>query len=135
MWNINQSRQKTVKDANNHPNDHLWNFSSRIFHSYEDVTINDEGLQTMFSALHPWPLSRNGTLACHTYCDTGTLFIWSYPRTYDIHIYSGTFGSGTSNFFVNNLGLLQLGFKNIYFSLLLWLCKRPYPLLKSLLNK
>ena len=114
---VEYQSKKTVKDANNHPNTNLWNFSSRIFHSYEDVTINDEGLQTMFSALHPWPLSRNGTLACHTFCDTGALFIWSYPRNYDIHICSRTFGSGTFNFFVNDLGLSQLGFKHPSFFL------------------
>ena len=36
----------------------------RIFHSYGDVTITGEGLQ-----------SSEGSLACHTNCDTGHPFI------------------------------------------------------------
>ena len=38
---------------------------SRIFHSYGDVAIAGEGLQTQ------WPLSSEGSSACHNYCDTG----------------------------------------------------------------
>ena len=37
---------------------------SRIFHSYGDVSIADEGLHIS------WPLSSEGSLACHIYCDT-----------------------------------------------------------------
>ena len=48
---------------------------SRIFHSYGDVTITGEGLQILTYARHLWPLSSEGSLACHTYCDTGHPFI------------------------------------------------------------
>ena len=50
-------------------------FSSnlRIFHTYGDtygdVTITGEGLQILTYARHLWPLSREGSLACHNYCD------------------------------------------------------------------
>ena len=48
---------------------------SRNFHSYEDVTINGEGLQILTYVPHTWPLSSEDSLACHTYCDTGHPFI------------------------------------------------------------
>ena len=45
---------------------------SRIFHSYGDVIIANEGLQILTYARHSciWPLRSEGSLACHT-CDTG----------------------------------------------------------------
>ena len=48
---------------------------SRIFHSYGDVTIAREGLQILTNARHSWPLSSEGSLTCHTYCDTGLPFV------------------------------------------------------------
>ena len=55
----------------------VWGFSSdmRIFHSYGDVTITGEGLQILTYTRHYWSLSSEGSLACHTYCDTGHPFI------------------------------------------------------------
>ena len=55
----------------------LWFFrpTRKIFHSCEDVTIAGEGLQLLTYARHSWPLSSEGSLACHTYCDTGHPFI------------------------------------------------------------
>ena len=44
---------------------------SRIFHSNGDVNIAGEGLQILTYARHSWPLSSEGSLTCHTYCDTG----------------------------------------------------------------
>ena len=44
---------------------------SRIFHSNGDVIITGEGLRILTYARHSWPLSSDGSLACHTYCDTG----------------------------------------------------------------
>ena len=43
----------------------VWGLLShlRIFHSYGDVTITDEGLLILNSAWHSWLLSD-----CHTYC-------------------------------------------------------------------
>ena len=48
---------------------------SRIFHSNGDVTITGEGLQILAFARHSWPLSSEGSLACHTYGNTGHPFI------------------------------------------------------------
>ena len=55
----------------------VWSLSShsRIFHSYGDVTIAGEGLQILTYARHSWPLSSEGSLMCHTHCDTGLPFI------------------------------------------------------------
>ena len=54
----------------------LW-FSShlRSFHSYENVTIADVGLKIFTYSPHSWPLNSDGSLAYHTYCDTGHPFI------------------------------------------------------------
>ena len=54
----------------------VWSLSShsRIFHSYRDVTITGEGLQILTYDRHSWPLSREDSLTCHTYCDTGHPF-------------------------------------------------------------
>ena len=39
------------------------------------VTITCEGLQIMTNARISWPFSSEGSLACHTYSDTGQSFI------------------------------------------------------------
>ena len=46
-----------------------------LFQSYGDVTIASEGPQILTYARHSWPLSSEGSLTCHTYCDTGLPFI------------------------------------------------------------
>ena len=50
---------------------------SRIFNLFGDVTIAGEGLQILTHAYawHSWPLSSEGSLACHNFCDTGHPFI------------------------------------------------------------
>ena len=55
----------------------VWSFSyhSNFFYSFGDVTIADEGLQILTYAQHLWPFSNEGSLACHTYYDTGHPFI------------------------------------------------------------
>ena len=55
----------------------VWDCSShsRIFHSFENVTIAGEGLQIVTYARQLWPLSSEGSLTCHTYCDTSQPFI------------------------------------------------------------
>ena len=45
------------------------------YHSHGHVTMTGEGLQILTYARHSWPLSIEGSLACHTYCDKGHLFI------------------------------------------------------------
>ena len=71
---------------------------SRIFRSYGVVmiTITDEGLQFFTYARHLWPMSKGGSLACYTYCETGhplTMVISEDPR--DTHNYCWAVGSGT----------------------------------------
>ena len=46
-----------------------------FFYSYRAVTIAGEGLQIFIYARHSKSLSSEGSLACHTYCDTGHPFI------------------------------------------------------------
>ena len=48
---------------------------SRIFHSFGEVTVTADGLQILAYTRHSWPLSSEGSLACHTYRDTGLPFI------------------------------------------------------------
>ena len=40
-----------------------------------DVTIAGERLQILTYARHSWPLNSEGSLTCHSYCDTGLPFI------------------------------------------------------------
>ena len=44
-----------------------FSFHSRIFHSFEEITIAGEGLHIFTYARHLRPLRRKGSLACHTY--------------------------------------------------------------------
>ena len=86
----------------------FWGLSShsRIFHSYGDVTIADEGLQILTYARHSWSLSSEGSLACHNYCDTGHPYIM---------VISGDLWhshSGTDPTWFYDLGLSWLGFEN-----------------------
>ena len=72
----------------------VWGLSShsRIFHSYVDVTITDEGLQTY--AQHSRPLNSEGSLACQTTLTRVIRLPWSSPRTYDTSTYYRAFSSG-----------------------------------------
>ena len=55
----------------------VWGISShsRIVHSYVYVIFAGEWLQILTYDRHSWPLSSDGSLACHTYCDTGHPFM------------------------------------------------------------
>ena len=53
---------------------------SRIFTMYGDVTIAGEGLQVLTYARHSWPLSIEGSFACHTYCHMRHPFIMVFFR-------------------------------------------------------
>ena len=48
---------------------------SKNFHSYGDFTIANEGLQILTYTRHSWPLSSDVFSACHTYCNSGHMFI------------------------------------------------------------
>ena len=52
---------------------------SRIFRSHKDVTINDEGLYISASARHLRSFSREGSLSCHTCCNTVLRCLLSHP--------------------------------------------------------
>ncbi|XP_078314780.1 von Willebrand factor A domain-containing protein 5A-like isoform X2 [Crassostrea virginica] len=62
--------------------------------SERDVTITDEGLQILTYFQPSWPLTSEGCLACHTYCDTGHSFKMVLTRTRDAHTYCLAFSSG-----------------------------------------
>jgi hypothetical protein len=47
------------------------------------------GLQILAYARRSGPLSREGSLSCHTYCDTGTRFIWSHPKDWHLRLTVG----------------------------------------------
>ena len=64
------------------------------FHSYGDVTITGEGLQVLTYARHSWQLSGEGSLACHTYCDTGHPFNNCHLRGPVTHTYCRAIGNG-----------------------------------------
>ena len=51
------------------------------FYSYGDVTTASIGIQILTYTRHSWPMSSEGSLECHTYCDS--------------HTYCRAFGSGT----------------------------------------
>ena len=79
-----------------------------VFHSIGDVTITGEGLQILTYTRHSWSLSSEGSLTCHTYCDTGLPFIMVI-RTRDTHTCYRAFGSGAVTTFFNDLGLSRPG--------------------------
>ena len=49
---------------------------STISHSFRDVMNADDVLHILTYARHLWPLSSEGSLAWHTYCNTGLYFIF-----------------------------------------------------------
>ena len=77
----------------------------RIFHSFGDVTITGEGLQILTYARHSWSLSSEGSLTCHTYCDTVQTFIMVMSD--DTHTCCLAFGNGAVTACYNDLGLSQ----------------------------
>ena len=85
---------------------------TREFSTHMDYfTITGGGLRFLTYARHSWLLSSEGSLACHTYSDTG----WSSPRTRDAHSYCREVSSRavTTSFF--DLGLSRLDFEHSTF--------------------
>ena len=72
------------------------------------MAIAGEGLQNLTYARHLWPLSSEGSLARHIYCDTGHPFI----MTRDTHAKCRAFGSGAVTTCFNDLSLSQMGFEH-----------------------
>ena len=48
---------------------------TREFFTHMETSPAGEGLQIFTFDRHSWPLSSEGSLTCHTYCDTGHPFI------------------------------------------------------------
>ena len=73
LTNVYQNEEQSPKS----PLLFVWSLSShsRIYHLYGDVIIAGEGLQILTYARHSWPLSSEGSLMCHIYCDIGLLFL------------------------------------------------------------
>ena len=92
----------------------FWEFSShsRIFHSYGNVTITGEGLHILTCARNSWPLSSEGSLACHTYCDTVIHLYWSSSKTRDTHTLCRAFSCGAVTTCKHHLRLSRLGFEH-----------------------
>ena len=72
-------------------------YSNHVTAGYRDVTITDEGLQILTYTRYSWPMSIEGSLACHNYFDT--------------HTWDRAFGSGSVTSCFN--GLSRLGFEHL----------------------
>ena len=75
------------------------------------------GLSSHSRIFYSLPLSSEGSLACHAYCDTGRPFIKVISRTHDTHTYSRWFNSVAVTTCFINLGLSRLGFQHPPFRL------------------
>ena len=53
---------------------HFFTPLENFFYLYVEVTTTGEGLKIMTFTRHSWPLSSEGSLSCHTYCDTALPF-------------------------------------------------------------
>ena len=88
---------------------------SRKFHSFGDVTIAGEGLKIMIYTRHLWPLSSEGSLACHTHCYTGHPFIMVILEdAWHSHLLPSVW-QGAVNTCFNDLSLSRLGQFNYVF--------------------
>ena len=98
----------------------VWGLSSpsRMFHSYGGIAITGEGLQILTYARHSWPLSSEGSLACHALLWHGHPFIMvvSEDPTHT-HTSSWAFSTGSVTTCFYELGLAQLRFEHLNFRL------------------
>ena len=97
----------------------VWSFFSsysRIFQSFGDVTIDGKGLQILTYARHLWPLSSEGSLARHTYCDTGHPIIIIPEEPWHSHLTPSVWQWSCHYLFLR-LGLSRLGFEHPTFRL------------------
>ena len=88
--------------------------SNSNFHSFEDAIIDNEGLKIFTYAWHLWPLSSEGSLAYHIYCDTGHPFKMVISK--DLW-HSHLFCSGAVITCFNDICLSRLGFEHPTFRL------------------
>ena len=80
---------------------------SRIFSLFWRRHLAGEGLQILAYARYWWLLSSEGSLTCHTYCDTGQPFIMVISEV--IHTWCRAFGGGAVTTCFNDVGLLNRG--------------------------
>ena len=80
-----------------------------LFYYYGVVTITGEELQILTYAQQSWPLSSEGSLACHIYCNTGHPFIMVISE--DPHLMP-SFSSGAVTTCFYDLCLSGLGFEH-----------------------
>ena len=94
-------------------------FSSQSLtcHSYGDVAIAGEGLQMLTYTRHSCLLSSEGSLACHTSCDTMHPVLMVISEDCDTHTYCRAICDGTVTTCFNDLGLSRLGFQHQTFHL------------------
>ena len=71
-----------------------------------------EGLHILSYARHSWPLNSGGSLACHTYCDTGRPFIMVISNdSWHSHLLPSVMHLSCNCL----LGLIRLGFEHLTF--------------------
>ena len=76
-----------------------------------DVTITGEGLQ-ISTYMYVRHLSSEGSLTCHTYCDSRHPFIWSSMRACDTHLLLRASGKRAVTACFNHWCLSRLGFEH-----------------------
>ena len=80
LWNGYKKGPEYIKLMKNTCNFmFIYRFSSCP--KYVEVAIAVEGLQSVFMV---FDLSREGSLSCHTCCDTGPRWLWSLPKDHSI---------------------------------------------------
>ena len=84
------------------------------FHSFGNITITGEGLQIFTCSRQSWPLSSEGSLTCHTYCNTGQLFIMVISEDQQPSHLLPSVWQWSCNYILKDLGLSQLG-RTLYF--------------------
>ena len=88
----------------------IWFCLFVIFHSYGNVTIAGEGLQILTYARQSWPLSSEGSLSFHAYCDRD-------PGTRGTHTYCWARSSEAVTTCFYDLGLSRLWYEHLTFCL------------------
>ena len=90
---------------------------SKIFHPFGAIPIAGEGLQILTYAQHFWPLSSEGSLACHTYYDTGHPFIMVISEDpWHSHLMSSVW-QWSCYYLFKDFDLSRLGFEHQTFCL------------------
>ena len=83
---------------------------TREFFTHGNVTITNERLQILTYSWHSWPLSSEGSLAYHTYCNIGQQFIMVISNDTGICCLKLNCGAVATCF--NDLVLLRSGTKS-----------------------